>query len=137
MADNPWFSAHLVIQGLDEAKARKHLQATQGLICRLHELVHEIRRKYTACEQELEDLRREYPQLLAKLEEKYRLACAGRLETKSRWPKRDARAIKYWGNVPTLSDLIDFAYEEDLDLFGEPKQFSHFPPPGEVPFPWD
>ena len=46
LADSPWFSAHLVVQGLDEAKARKHLQATQGLICRLHELVHEIRQQF-------------------------------------------------------------------------------------------
>jgi hypothetical protein len=46
LADSPWFSAHLVVQGLDEARARKHLQATQGLICRLHELVHEIRQQF-------------------------------------------------------------------------------------------
>jgi hypothetical protein len=46
LADSPYFSAHLVIQGLDETRARKHLQATQGLISRLHDIVHEIRQQF-------------------------------------------------------------------------------------------
>ena len=46
LADSPYFSAHLVIQGLDETRARKHLQATQGLISRLHDIVHKIRQQF-------------------------------------------------------------------------------------------
>jgi hypothetical protein len=46
LADSPWFSPQLIIQGLDEAKARKHLTACQQMISRLHELVGEIRREF-------------------------------------------------------------------------------------------
>jgi hypothetical protein len=46
LSDNPWFSPHLVVQGLDEAKARKHLRAAQALLSRLHELIGELRREF-------------------------------------------------------------------------------------------
>ena len=46
LSDTPWFSAHLVVQGVDEACARKHLEAAQQLISRLHELVGEIRQQF-------------------------------------------------------------------------------------------
>jgi hypothetical protein len=46
LADSPWFSAHLAVQGVDEARARKHLEAAQQLISRLHELIGELRREF-------------------------------------------------------------------------------------------
>jgi hypothetical protein len=46
LADSPWFSAHLVVQGVDETRARKHLEAAQQLISRLHELIGELRREF-------------------------------------------------------------------------------------------
>ena len=46
LADSPWFSPQLIIQGLDEAKARKHIAACQQMISRLHELVGELRREF-------------------------------------------------------------------------------------------
>jgi hypothetical protein len=39
LADSPWFSPQLIVQGLDEAKARKHLVAAQALLSRLHEII--------------------------------------------------------------------------------------------------
>jgi len=38
--------ACVIIQGIDENKARTHLRACQGLICRLHDIVHEIRQQF-------------------------------------------------------------------------------------------
>jgi hypothetical protein len=38
--------ACVIIQGIDENKARTHLRACQGLISRLHEIVHEIRQQF-------------------------------------------------------------------------------------------
>jgi hypothetical protein len=46
LADNPWFCAHLLVHGLDENKARKHLAAAQALLSRLHELIGEIRQQF-------------------------------------------------------------------------------------------
>ena len=46
LAGSPWFSPQLIIQGLDEAKARKHLMAAQALLSRLHEVIGEIRQQF-------------------------------------------------------------------------------------------
>ena len=46
LADSPWFSAHLVVQGVDETRARKHLEAAQQLISRLHEFIGELRQQF-------------------------------------------------------------------------------------------
>jgi hypothetical protein len=46
LADNPHFCAHLLVQELDEAKARKHLVAAQQLMSRLHELIGTIREQF-------------------------------------------------------------------------------------------
>jgi hypothetical protein len=46
LADGAWFSPQLIVQGLDEARARKHLRACQQMISRLHELVGELRREF-------------------------------------------------------------------------------------------
>jgi hypothetical protein len=77
-----------------------------------------IRKKYFACQQEFINVRRKHPLLSAKLEEKFRQACAGELETNGRWPKRDEWAVEHSGIVPTASDLMNFAYAEGFDLFG-------------------
>jgi hypothetical protein len=38
--------ACVIIQGVDESAARAHLRACQVLICRLHEIVHEIKQQF-------------------------------------------------------------------------------------------
>ena len=43
LALTPGFSAYLLAQELDEAKARKHLAAAQQLMSRLHELIGTIK----------------------------------------------------------------------------------------------
>ena len=78
-----------------------------------------IQRKFAAYDQEFAVLLKEHPQLFRHLEERYRLACNGTLKTKSRWPKK--------GATRNASDLMAFAHEEDLDLFGEPKAFLYSP----------
>ena len=46
LADGRWLSPHLIVQGLDEAKAQKHLRAAQSLLSRLHEIIGAIREQY-------------------------------------------------------------------------------------------
>jgi hypothetical protein len=46
LSSTPWFSPQLIIQGLDETKARKHIAACQQMISRLHELVGELRQQF-------------------------------------------------------------------------------------------
>ena len=46
LADSPWFSAHLVVQGVDKVTARKHLAAAQALLSRLHEFIGELRQQF-------------------------------------------------------------------------------------------
>ena len=47
-----------------------------------------------------------------------------------RWTHQHAveLAIEDLGIVPASSNLLHFAYEEDLDVYGNPKQLPHFPP---------
>jgi hypothetical protein len=97
------------------------LRSTDQLDGRDNQILADIKRKFAACEQEFDYLLHEHPQLFQHLEAKYKLANAGKLETKSLWPKKDAP------RVPAAADLINFAYEEDLDLFGAPKEKPHFP----------
>jgi hypothetical protein len=46
LSDSPYFSAHLIVQGLDEAKARKHRAACNALISRCHEVLEAIRAEF-------------------------------------------------------------------------------------------
>jgi hypothetical protein len=91
------------------------------LIHSSQELGGETRRKYFTCQQEFSNVRREYPLLSAELEEKYRQACARRLRVKNRRRNRNGQPVENRSMVPTTSDLLNFAYRESLDLFGQPK----------------
>jgi hypothetical protein len=46
LADGPWFSPQLIVQGLDEARARKHRAACNALISRCHEILEKIRQQF-------------------------------------------------------------------------------------------
>ena len=117
-------------QKASELNASYHLllHSTDQLDTADEQVMAEIKRKFLECEQEFDELRREHPQLFVNLEQKYRQACAGKLKTKSQWPKRVELAIEDLGIVPASSNLLHFAYEEDLDVYGNPKQLPHFPP---------
>jgi hypothetical protein len=92
------------------------VDSTDRLIGHDHQPIVEIRRKLFVKNRNLDDIYREHPQLLANLERKYREASAtGKLKTS---PKRDAL---HFGFPPNTSDLMSFAYQENLDLFGEVK----------------
>ena len=78
--------------------------------------------RFTACEEIFAGLLKAHPYLFEHLKKKYKLACGGNLKTKSSWPKKGE-----YGEA--ASDLLNFAYEEDLDLFGTPTQVPHFGPP--------
>jgi hypothetical protein len=82
-------------------------------------IVASIQRRFAACGQEFAALLKDHPQLFKHLKQRYKLACNGTLKSKSHWPKKGAT-----GNA---SDLMDFAYEEDLDLFGAPKDVLYSP----------
>ena len=83
-------------------------------------IVAAIQRKCAACGQEFAAVLKEHPQLFKHLKQRYKLACNGTLKSKSPWPKKGAT-----GNA---SDLMDFAYDEDLNLFGAPKDVLYSPP---------
>ena len=46
LADSAWFSPQLIVQGLDEARARKHRAACNALISRCHEILEKIRQQF-------------------------------------------------------------------------------------------
>jgi hypothetical protein len=46
LADSPYFSAHLIVQGFSESEARKHRTACSALISRCHEVLEEIRQSF-------------------------------------------------------------------------------------------
>jgi hypothetical protein len=46
LSDNAWFNAHLVAEGLDEARAQKLRLACQTMITRCHEVLEEIRQQF-------------------------------------------------------------------------------------------
>jgi hypothetical protein len=46
LAHGQWFSPQLIVQGLDEAKARTHLKAAELLLCRLQEIIGELRQQF-------------------------------------------------------------------------------------------
>jgi hypothetical protein len=99
-----------------DRRFRLLLDSSDRLIGHDQQPIVEIRRKLFVCNRELDDIYREHPHLLANLEWKYRHASAiGKLKTS---PKRDAI---HFGFPPNASDLMSFAYQENLDLFGKRK----------------
>jgi hypothetical protein len=46
LSDNAWFNAHLVAEGLDEARAQKLRLVCQTMITRCHEVLEELRQRW-------------------------------------------------------------------------------------------
>ena len=82
------------------------------------EFVAGLQPELLACEEEFAGLLEAHPQLFEQLKQKYRMACKGYMQTKNLWPTKDATA--------NPSDLMKFAYEENLNLFGAPRELPNF-----------
>ena len=117
---NPSSAAEQMLRLLD-CRYREILDATdrvQGIVTAAWEVFQPaLKQRFVQVAQDVKGIQIEFPSLLANLEGKYRAACRGQLfGTKSKWPKRGASI-----DSPSADDLVDFAYEEDLTLEGEPR----------------
>ena len=79
----------------------------------------EAKKEYAQVVGELNALRAAHPHLFECIEAIYRLACSKKRRTKSMWPKRGAQV----GQPPTTQELLNFGYEENLTILGEPTTY--------------